>query len=195
MMNKPWIEWAAEALRIIKPLPGDGAEDLPRLSVRSLQNFPPPEKWHHWEEYEAEAWPRKKKKSYHLIPTTCFNCESACGLVAYVDKETGSVRRFEGNPYHLGSRGRLCAKGPATINQITDSERILYPLRHKGPRGSGEWERVGWDEVLEDIAAKIRKALQEERRNEVVYHRNLCRNERLNPPVSMPGLVTKIHAV
>ena len=170
MIDKPWIEKAAEALRLIKPLPVEEGEVLPRMSVRSLQNFPPLEKWHHWEEYEAEAWPRKKKKSYHLIPTTCFNCESACGLVAYVDKETGSVRRFEGNPHHPGSRGRLCAKGPATINQINDSERILHPLRRKGPRGSGEWERVSWDEVLEDIAAKIRKALQEERRNEIVYH-------------------------
>ncbi len=105
-MEKSWIEKTAEALRIIKPLPLEEENALPRLSVRSLQNFPPPEKWHHWEEYEAGAWPHKVKKSYHLIPTTCFNCESACGLVAYVDKETGSVRRFEGNPYHPGSRGR-----------------------------------------------------------------------------------------
>ncbi len=73
-----------------------------------------------------------------LVPTTCFNCESACGLLAYVDKETGQVRKFEGNPEHPGSRGRNCAKGPATINQITDPDRILYPLRRSGARGEGE---------------------------------------------------------
>ena len=66
--------------------------------------------------------------------------------------------------------GRNCAKGPATINQINDVDRILYPMRRKGKRGAGEWERVSWDEVLDDIAGKIRKALIEKRNNEVVYH-------------------------
>lgn len=169
MINKSWIEKTAEALRLIKPLPHEENE-LPRLSQTSLEGFPPPEKWSNWEEYEAKKWPNKEKKNYHLIPTTCFNCESACGLVAYVDKDNGNVRRFEGNPYHPGSRGRNCAKGPATINQITDPERILYPLKRKGPRGSGQWEQVSWDEALEDIAGRIRKAIQEDRHNEVVYH-------------------------
>ena len=52
------------------------------------------------------------------------------------------IRKFEGNPLHPGSRGRNCAKGPATINQINDPERILYPLRASGARGAGKWERV-----------------------------------------------------
>jgi anaerobic selenocysteine-containing dehydrogenase len=70
------------------------------------------------------------------VPTTCFNCESACGLLAYIDKETLEVRKFEGNPEHPGSRGRNCAKGPATLNQIHDVDRILYPLKRVGKRGS-----------------------------------------------------------
>ena len=64
-----------------------------------------------------------------LVPTTCFNCESACGLLANVDQETLEVRKLEGNPEHPGSRGRNCAKGPATLNQMRDPDRILYPLR------------------------------------------------------------------
>jgi anaerobic selenocysteine-containing dehydrogenase len=80
------------------------------------------------------------------------------------------VRKFEGNPYHPGSRGRNCAKGPATINQITDPDRILYPLKRAGERGEGKWERVSWDEALDDIAARLRKAIQEERHNEIAYH-------------------------
>ena len=47
-----------------------------------------------------------------LVPTTCFNCESACGLLAYVDKETLQVRKFEGNPEHPGSRGPQLRQGP-----------------------------------------------------------------------------------
>ena len=72
-----------------------------------------------------------------LVPTVCFNCESACGLTAYVDKQTFEIKKLEGNPHHPGSRGRNCAKGPATINQVHDPERILYPLRRKpGPRAA-----------------------------------------------------------
>ena len=145
--------------------------ELPRLTEPGqLTDYPPPEKWDDWTEYEALSGQRREKKNYMIIPTTCFNCEAGCGLLGYVDKETLKIRKFEGNPYHPGSRGRNCAKGPATINQINDTDRILYPMRRKGARGGGEWERVSWDDVLDDIAAKIRRALQEDRRNEVVYH-------------------------
>ncbi|HZS78700.1 MAG TPA: molybdopterin-dependent oxidoreductase [Ktedonobacteraceae bacterium] len=140
------------------------------MTVRDLASCPPPEKWQDWVEYDAKAWPRKVAKHYEIIPTICFNCEAACGLLAYVDKETGSVRRFEGNPYHPGSRGRNCAKGPATINQVNDPERILYPLKRAGRRGEGKWERTTWDEVLDTFAAKIRQAIIEDRRDEVMYH-------------------------
>ncbi len=103
-----------------------------------LASCPPVEKWDDWVEFDPEAWPRRVEKHYQLVPTICFNCESACGLLAYVDKETGQVDKFEGNPKHPASRGRLCAKGPATINQIHDPDRILYPMKRTGPRGGGE---------------------------------------------------------
>ncbi|HVB76060.1 MAG TPA: molybdopterin-dependent oxidoreductase [Ktedonobacteraceae bacterium] len=141
-----------------------------QMTVRDLASCPPPEKWHDWVEYDAKAWPRKVEKHYEIIPTICFNCEAACGLMAYIDKETGKVKRFEGNPYHPGSRGRNCAKGPATINQVNDPERILYPLKRAGKRGEGKWERTTWDEVLETFATKIRAAIVENRRDEVMYH-------------------------
>ena len=57
---------------------------------------------------------------------------ASCG---FVDKETLRIRRFEGNPEHPGSRGRNCAKGPATLNQVTDPERIRYPLKRVGKAG------------------------------------------------------------
>ncbi len=166
------IEKLAESLGLIPDLHQPQAEaPLNRLQPGSaLTHYPPPEQWHDWTEYEAKAWPRREKKTYDIVPTTCFNCESACGLLAYVDKANGAVRKFEGNPYHPASRGRNCAKGPATINQITDPDRILYPLKRTGKRGAGQWERVSWDAVLDDIAGRIRKALQENRHNEVAYH-------------------------
>jgi anaerobic selenocysteine-containing dehydrogenase len=136
----------------------------------SLSSFPPPDRWDDWSEYDPREWPRKVKRRYLLVPTVCFNCEAACGLLAYVDKESMQVRKFEGNPLHPASRGRNCAKGPATINQITDPERILYPLRRVGPRGQGQWRRASWDEVLDEIGGRIRAAFLEGRKGEVMYH-------------------------
>jgi anaerobic selenocysteine-containing dehydrogenase len=135
-----------------------------------LASFPPSDRWHDWTEYDAGQWPRRVKRHYSLIPTICFNCEAGCGLLAYVDQEKMRIQKFEGNPAHPGSRGRNCAKGPATINQVNDPERILYPLRRAGKRGEGKWERVTWDEVLDDLSGRIRKALVEGRKNEIMYH-------------------------
>ena len=135
-----------------------------------LRTYPPIEQWDDWTEFESKDWPRRVEKHYMLIPTVCFNCEAGCGLLAYVDKTSLQIRKFEGNPEHPGSRGRNCAKGPATYNQITDPDRILYPLKRAGKRGEGKWERVTWDQVLDDIAARIRLAIVEGRKNEIMYH-------------------------
>jgi anaerobic selenocysteine-containing dehydrogenase len=142
----------------------------PGPSGIDLASFPPRERWNDWVELDSKAWPRRVERRSMLVPTTCFNCESACGLLAYVDRDTLEVRKFEGNPEHPGSRGRNCAKGPATLNQIRDPDRILHPLRRVGARGEGRWERIGWDDALDDIAARIRDAIVDGRGNEVMYH-------------------------
>ena len=148
-----------------------GRPEAHGIRVReTVSNFPPVDQWDDVVMNDAKAHPRKVQRHYMLVPTTCFNCESACGLLAYVDKETMEVLKVEGNPAHPGSRGRNCAKGPATINQTTDPERILYPLKRVGPRGSAQFERVSWDEVLDDLGARIRKAFIEGRKKEVMYH-------------------------
>jgi anaerobic selenocysteine-containing dehydrogenase len=136
----------------------------------SLSSAPGPEHWDDWPELDAAAWPRRVERRYSLVPTICFNCESACGLLAYVDKFSGRIRRFEGNPVHPGSRGRTCAKGPATINQVNDAERILYPMKRVGERGSGRWVRISWDTALDEIARRMRAAITEGRGNEIMYH-------------------------
>ena len=142
----------------------------PGPSRSQLAAFPPKERWDDWVELDSRAWPQRLERHYMLVPTTCFNCESACGLLAYVDRDTLTVRKFEGNPQHPASRGRNCAKGPATINQVNDPDRILHPLKRVGKRGEGRWAQVSWNEALTDIAFRIRTAIQEGRPNEVMYH-------------------------
>ena len=52
----------------------------------TLTNHPPHDQWHNWTELDAKAWPERVERNYTLVPTTCFNCEAACGLVAFIDK-------------------------------------------------------------------------------------------------------------
>src|SRR3989441_1002222 len=157
-MNRPIAEPLHPVARDLTPREG------------GLAAYPPVERWDDWQEFDPVAWPKKVPRRYGPIPTICFNCEAACGLLAYVDKDTLKIQKFEGNPVHPGSRGRNCAKGPATLNQVQDPERILYPMRRQGPRGGGRWERVTWDDALDDIAGRIRKALVEGRQKEIMYH-------------------------
>jgi anaerobic selenocysteine-containing dehydrogenase len=134
-----------------------------------LSQYPPADLWDDWVEWDGKVWPRKVARRYMLIPTVCFNCESACGLLAYVDKTSLEIKKFEGNPAHPGSRGRNCAKGPATHNQIYDPERILYPLKRVGERGEGKWKQITWEQALDEIAEKMR-ASRQKRRDGIMYH-------------------------
>lgn len=148
-------------------------EKVPLTSVRHpdgrMSQYPPVEKWNDWVEWDGREWPRRVARNYTLVPTVCFNCESACGLLAYVDTKTFDIKKFEGNPAHPGSRGRNCAKGPATINQVYDPDRILHPLKRVGGRGEGRWKRISWDRALEEIAAKMRES-RRRRKDGIMYH-------------------------
>jgi anaerobic selenocysteine-containing dehydrogenase len=138
--------------------------------MTTFRTHPDPAQWDSWEDYESTSWPRKERRKYWIVPSVCFNCESACGILAYVDQEQLTVRKIEGNPLHPGSRGRTCAKGVVTPNQLDDPDRILYPMMRDGERGSGRWKRVSWDDALDDIGRRIRAAILENRRHEIMYH-------------------------
>jgi anaerobic selenocysteine-containing dehydrogenase len=138
--------------------------------MTEFRSHPDPSEWDNYVDYESTSWPKKERRRYWIIPSICFNCESACGILAYVDQETLEVRKIEGNPVHPGSRGRTCAKGVVTPNQLEDPDRIMYPLRRTGERGEGRWEQVSWNEALDDIGGRIRLAILEGRRREIMYH-------------------------
>lgn len=135
----------------------------------NLTRYPPFERWGSWRELSAEDWKRGgtlrhdvKVHEHLLVPTLCNNCEAACGLTAWVDKETLVVRKFMGNPLHTASLGRNCAKGYAVQSQMYDPDRIPFPLKRApgSKRGDGKWVRTTWDEALGTIGAKMRQTLQ-----------------------------------
>jgi len=88
------------------------------------------------------------------IPTMCLNCSTVCGMIAKV--KNGRILKLEGNPLDPNSQGKLCAKGQAAINMVEDPDRILYPMKRIGPRGSGKFEQISWEEAITTISDRLR---------------------------------------
>ncbi len=78
--------------------------------------------------------------------TTCYMCACRCGINVHM--KDGKVAYIEGNRDHPVNRGVLCAKGSAGIMQHNSPARLRAPLRRTGPRGSGEFAEISWDEAL-----------------------------------------------
>ena len=78
--------------------------------------------------------------------TTCYMCACRCGIDVHI--KDGKIRYIEGNRNHPVNRGVLCAKGSAGIMQHYAPARLRAPLLRTGPRGSGEFREISWDEAL-----------------------------------------------
>ena len=91
-----------------------------------------------------------------LIKTTCpRDCYDGCGIV--VEREDGAIRRVLGDKEHAVSRGALCAKCAWAYNGawIDPNERLGRPLKRTGPKGSGQFSAITWDEALDEIAGRL----------------------------------------
>jgi anaerobic selenocysteine-containing dehydrogenase len=82
------------------------------------------------------------------------DCPDTCALVTTV--ENGVAVRVQGNPDHPATGGVLCTKVSRYTERTYQDDRVLHPLRRTGPKGSGRFERVSWDEALDDIASRLR---------------------------------------
>ena len=90
--------------------------------------------------------------------TTCYMCACRCGINVHL--RDGKIRYIEGNRDHPVNQGVLCAKGSAGIMQHYSPARLESPMRRTGPRGSGQFEPISWEEALElatDWLAPVRE--------------------------------------
>lgn len=96
-----------------------------------------------------------------LVRGACpHDCPDTCAWSVRV--EGGVAVELIPDPDHPFTAGGLCAKVNRYIEDRTyNSDRILYPLRLSGPKGSGTYERVSWDEALEGIATRLKDVLAE----------------------------------
>ncbi|WP_425080076.1 molybdopterin oxidoreductase family protein [Ruegeria denitrificans] len=86
------------------------------------------------------------KVSDEVRKTTCYMCACRCGINVHM--KDGKVAYIEGNRDHPVNKGVLCAKGSAGIMQVNAPSRLRKPLKRVGPRGSGEFREIEWDEAL-----------------------------------------------
>ncbi len=85
------------------------------------------------------------KVSDEIRKTTCYMCACRCGINVHLKE--GKVAYIEGNRDHPVNKGVLCAKGSAGIMQVNAPSRLKAPLKRTGPRGSGEFEEISWEEA------------------------------------------------
>ncbi|MEL6278975.1 MAG: molybdopterin oxidoreductase family protein [Pseudomonadota bacterium] len=78
--------------------------------------------------------------------TTCYMCACRCGIDVHL--RDGEVRYIDGNRDHPVNKGVICGKGAAGIMQHRSPARLRAPMRRVGPRGSGEFEEISWEEAL-----------------------------------------------
>ena len=88
-----------------------------------------------------------------VVRSVCQACHCECGVLVHVSH--GKVTKIEGDPEHPMNRGFICLKGRAQPQVVHHPDRLKYPMRRAGERGSGKWERISWDEALDEIAGKF----------------------------------------
>ena len=99
------------------------------------------------------------KVSDEIRKTTCYMCACRCGIDVHL--KDGKVAYIEGNRDHPVNKGVLCAKGSAGIMQHNSPARLRAPMKRTGPRGSGQFEEISWDEAL-DLATAWLRPLRDE---------------------------------
>ncbi len=105
-------------------------------------------------------------------PSVCGECSAACGTLArvmasereiqvdgeLVRQKIAAVKKLEGNPLDPVSGGRLCARGHASLQSLYNPDRLRSPMKRVGPRASGQFEAVSWDDAIAEAARALAAA-------------------------------------
>jgi anaerobic selenocysteine-containing dehydrogenase len=105
------------------------------------------------------------------VRTTCGGCYATCSIRAH--RVNGVIVQIEGEPDNdFGPRGGVCAKAQAMIQALYDPNRINYPVKRTNPEKGlfvdPKWERISWDEALDEIAKRLKK-IREENPNKLMH--------------------------
>ena len=96
----------------------------------------------------------------HIVLGTCHHdCPDSCGWEVSV--ENGVAVKLRGNSEHPFSQGELCPKVNRFLERVYSPERILYPLARTGPKGSGEFRQITWEEALGLVAERVHSVIND----------------------------------
>ncbi len=107
-------------------------------------------------------------KELKAVPSACWQCVARDGIICHV--EDGRLTSIEGNPKLRRSNGKICAKGQAGANQVYDPDRLLFPMKRVGERGSGKWKRISWDDAIKEIGARLKKLKDDGHPEKFMFH-------------------------
>jgi len=97
----------------------------------------------------------------------CLQCPAGCGL--RIRSVNHWPVKLEGIKDYPINRGRLCPKGQSGLQVLYDPDRIRHPLRRKGKRGEGNWEKISWDDAIGLVAHRLGTLRQEARPHHLVW--------------------------
>ena len=84
----------------------------------------------------------------------CTFCYSNCNVLVYVTD--GKITKIEPNRENRNTHGHVCERVGYATRWLYHPDQLMYPLKRAGERGEGKWERVSWDQALNEIAGKSR---------------------------------------
>jgi len=87
------------------------------------------------------------------------DCPDTCATVT--EARDGRAVRFYAEKDHPSTQGWLCAKVRPYLERVYHPERLQYPLRRVGAKGSGRWQRISWDEAIDEIASRWQAIIAE----------------------------------
>ena len=104
--------------------------------------------------------PQSISESKTFFGACPHDCPDGCSMLYTVEEE--KLVKVKGNPDHPFTKGRLCVKVKDYEKHHYNPDRLTHPLRRSGPKGSGEFEQISWDEALDEIKARWETIIAEQ---------------------------------
>jgi len=136
-------------------------------------------KRHQPQDWKPEKPWQYEEDGYIVTRTSVWSapgCHEGCGVLLYTDKETGKLVKVEGDPEDPYNQGRLCPRCLAFKQVQYHPDRILYPMKRVGERGSGKWERITWEEALDTCEHEFKRIAETYGAETIHAHRGTARD-------------------
>ncbi len=110
-------------------------------------------------DYEKSGYGAESDPTVKRTRTLCTQCHNRCGVVIY--SKDNKIVKIVGDEDHPFTHGCVCGQCLSQRYIHEDEKRILYPMKRVGERGSGEWERITWDEAIDTIVTTHKRIAEQ----------------------------------